>query len=56
MENKKLEKKIEFIGYKKKKVKGTCEHLGIFLGRWFKDSSPLLLCKEVEKGIIKLKE
>mgnify|MGYP001576292895 CR=1 FL=1 len=54
MENKKLEEKIECIDYKKED--GKCFHLGIFSGRCFKSTNPLLLCKEVEKGIIKLKE
>lgn len=56
MENKKLieERRIECVDYIEEN--GKCFHLGKYSGRCFKYLNPLLLCKEIKKGRIQLKE
>ena len=44
------EDKITCPDYKKEEKRGKCEYLGIFSGRCFKKTNPLLPCKEVKEG------
>lgn len=50
------EDKITCLDYKKEEKRGKCEYLGIFSGRCFKRTNPLLPCKEVKAGRINIKE
>lgn len=50
------ENKITCPDYKKEEKRGKCEYLGIFSGRCFKRTNPLMSCKEVKAGRINIKE
>ena len=51
MKKKKLSQKdqIKCLNYKQDEKKIRCEYLGVFSGRCFKNTNPLMPCKEIPK-------